>query len=119
MRPIKKNTATAKVGVALRALRTALKRTQIDFEFSARQTVGRIENESRVASLSKVEDLALELNVHPLVVLTLAYSTALSKRQTADLLQSTWDQLDAIFPDPVEPPPRVAVAVVDEPKSEA
>lgn len=71
--------------------------TQEDFVHTNRTTVGRLENNERDATLGKVEELAHELDVHPFVLLTMAYCTELTKAQTAEFMAAALRQIDELF----------------------
>lgn len=97
MRSLPPETQKSRIGIALRAVRKARGLTQEDFVRTNRTTIGRIENDERGVTLDKLEELAEELQVHPYVLLTLAYTTKLTKAEAAEFVEAAWDQLDALF----------------------
>lgn len=68
---------------ALREIRLARNMSQSDFQLAASQEyVSRLEHEVQVPTLSKIDDLAHALSVHPLALLTQSY---LKKRDISSL----------------------------------
>lgn len=84
---------------ALKAVRNARGLTQEDFALvSSRTYVSSVERGVRNPTLTKIDELASVLKVHPLTLVTLAYSNAGKGEGAADLLESVAAELHSLFP---------------------
>jgi len=92
-RPTKSNFANA-----LRLVRRARGLTQEDFDaISSRVYISALERSIKQPTLSKVDDLADHLGVHPLTLLTLAYSAKSSSRDARRLGELVALEIDAVL----------------------
>jgi len=84
---------------ALKAVRNARGLTQEDFALvSSRTYVSSVERGVRNPTLSKIDELASVLKVHPLTVVTLAYCHAGKDDGGAELLDQVASELGSLFP---------------------
>lgn len=81
---------------ALRETRSSLGITQEDFGVvSSRTYVSSLERGIKVPTLSKVDELASVMGIHPLTLLTLAYARSCDRKAVAQVLQIVQSELDA------------------------
>lgn len=81
---------------ALRETRASLGITQEDFGVvSSRTYVSSLERGIKVPTLSKIDELASVMGIHPLTLLTLAYAKSSDPKSVAQVLQIVRSELDA------------------------
>jgi transcriptional regulator with XRE-family HTH domain len=81
---------------ALRETRSTLGITQEDFGVvSSRTYVSSLERGIKVPTLSKVDELASVMGIHPLTLLTLAYARSGDPKAVAQVLQLVQSELGA------------------------
>ncbi len=81
---------------ALRETRSSLGITQEDFGVvSSRTYVSSLERGIKVPTLSKIDELASVMGIHPLTLLTLAYAKSSDPKAVAQVLQTVRNELDA------------------------
>ena len=80
---------------ALRETRSVLGITQEDFGVvSSRTYVSSLERGIKVPTLSKIDELASVMGIHPLTLLTLAYAKSTDPKAVAQVLQIVRNELD-------------------------
>lgn len=80
---------------ALRETRSSLGITQEDFGVvSSRTYVSSLERGIKVPTLSKIDELASVMGIHPLTLLTLAYAKSNDPKAVAQVLQTVRNELD-------------------------
>ncbi|MFC7411751.1 helix-turn-helix domain-containing protein [Hydrogenophaga atypica] len=85
-------------GAALKAVRTLKRLTQEDFgELSSRTYVSTLERGLKSPTLSKIDELAEVLGVHPLTLLTLAYAKNPNRVATSLVIQEVDLELNGLF----------------------
>jgi transcriptional regulator with XRE-family HTH domain len=83
---------------ALRETRSSLGITQEDFGVvSSRTYVSSLERGIKVPTLSKIDELASVMGIHPLTLLTLAYAKSSDPKAVAHVLEIVRNELDAKF----------------------
>lgn len=83
---------------ALKAVRNARGLTQEDFALvSSRTYVSSVERAVRNPTLTKIDELATVLKVHPLTLVTLAYCDVNSLDSSKELLGLVASELGALF----------------------
>ena len=84
-------------GRAFRTVRVAQGKTQEDFaDGSSRTHVSMLERGVNTPNLGTIEVLALELNVHPLTIVALTYSTAPSPEAVEQLLNLVSKEVESL-----------------------
>jgi len=84
---------------ALQKARKALGVTQEDFvEISSRTYVSAVERGLKVPTLSKIDEFAKVMEIHPLTLLTLAYSPYSKLRERESLLERVSQELKKFAP---------------------
>lgn len=85
---------------ALKAVRNARGLTQEDFALvSSRTYVSSVERAVRNPTLTKIDELATVLKVHPLTLVTLAYCDVNKLDSSKELLRLVSSELGALFAD--------------------
>jgi transcriptional regulator with XRE-family HTH domain len=85
-------------GAALKAVRTLKRLTQEDFgELSSRTYVSTLERGLKSPTLSKIDELAEVLGVHPLTLLTLAYAKNTNRVATTLVIEEVDLELNGLF----------------------
>jgi len=85
---------------ALKAVRNARGLTQEDFALvSSRTYVSSVERAVRNPTLTKIDELATVLKVHPLTLVTLAYCDVNNLDSSKELLGLVASELGALFAD--------------------
>jgi len=88
---------------ALRETRSSLGITQEDFGVvSSRTYVSSLERGIKVPTLSKIDELASVMGIHPLTLLTLAYAKSSEPKAVAQVLQIVVNELDDKFDLPTD-----------------
>ena len=96
-----KHVARNQIGEALKLARSAKNLSQEAFALvSSRTYVSTLERGLKSPTLSKIEDLASVLQIHPLALLTMAYMDSSSEGSAANLHAKVDSDLRAIFADP-------------------
>lgn len=96
-----KHVARNQIGEALKLARSAKKLSQEAFALvSSRTYVSALERGLKSPTLSKIEDLASVLQVHPLALLTMAYMDSTSEVSAANLRSQVDADLETIFANP-------------------
>ena len=86
-----------KFGLALRAVRKARGLPQEAFGLqSSRTYVSTLERGLKSPTLSKVDELAEVMDIHPITLLILAYADQAQKNAVAQLIQAVTDELSSI-----------------------
>lgn len=86
---------TPALAKAFRALRVKRGMTQEDFvPTSGRTYISELERGAKRPTLSKLDELAERLSVHPLVLITLAYSEVGADQAVDDLLELVKEQVE-------------------------
>lgn len=84
---------------ALKVIRKSKGLSQEDFSLmSSRTYVSSLERDTKTPTLSKVEDLAVVLGVHPLTLLTLSYSESTDANKVSALLVRVAQELTELNP---------------------
>lgn len=87
-------------GSALKTIRTRKRLTQEDFgELSSRTYVSTLERGLKSPTLSKIDELSQVLGVHPLTLLTLAYTVEQDRRSASQLIELVDRELDELLSD--------------------
>lgn len=87
---------------ALRETRSTLGITQEDFGVvSSRTYVSSLERGIKVPTLSKIDELASVMGIHPLTLLTLAYAKSSDHKAVEQVLQIVRNELDAKLNQPI------------------
>ena len=83
---------------ALRETRSSLGVTQEDFGVvSSRTYVSSLERGIKVPTLSKIDELASVMGIHPLTLLTLSYAKSSDPNAVSQVLQIVRNELDVKF----------------------
>ncbi len=86
------------VGKGIRSARLARNLSQEEFDaVSGRTYISELERGTKTPTVTKVDQLAAMMRLHPLTVLTLGYCKTPSQREAAAVLSRVSAELDEVF----------------------